>query len=300
MPEALQFRQVDVFADKALAGNGLAVIITNQPLDTDLMQSLTRELRQFETIFLISSSQPNAFAAHVFTMEGELPFAGHPVLGAAAVLHERAGGQHRDWQLTLPAGCIEVSSQSRAGGYDVTMNQGQASFGSIIDAADELAWLEAFGLNECHRDPRLPMCVVSTGLPYLVVPVTSSGLSVAQISVQNLDEKLASIGAAFAYVFDLDELEGRTWDNQGATEDIATGSAAGPVAALLVRHDLQQLGLPFTLNQGRHVGRPSRMMVEIRNSVGRPAPDVMLTGSVKMVARGYFDDEAIGVTFPIK
>jgi len=257
------------------------------------MQDLTRELRQFETIFLVGSSQPNAFAAHVFTMEGELPFAGHPALGAAAVLHERVGGHERDWQLTLPAGRIELISRSQHGGYDVTMNQGSAAFGSIIDAADEAMWLEAFGVQECHRDPRLPICVVSTGLPYLIVPITNAGLNQARIVVDDLDARLSSVGAAFAYLFNLDEFEGRTWDNQGATEDIATGSAAGPVAALLVRHGLQQAGIPFVLNQGRHVGRPSRMTVEIRSSPGRPTPDVMLSGHVRMVARGYFDDQAI-------
>lgn len=293
MPDPLQFRQVDVFADKAFAGNGLAVIITEQPLEAGLMQDLTCELRQFETIFLVGSPQPNAFRGRVFTMECELPFAGHPSLGAAAVLHERAGGDAHNWELMLPAGRIEITSARLDVGYDVRMNQGGAVFGCVIDEADEAEWLRAFSLKEFHRDHRLPICVVSTGLPYLVVPITRSGLNEARITVEDLDARLASVGAAFAYLFNLDEFEGRTWDNQGSTEDIATGSAAGPVAALLVRHGFQQAGVPFVINQGRHVGRPSRMTLELRNRPDDPAPDVMLSGRVRMVARGYFDEDAI-------
>ena len=88
----LEYRQVDVFADRPLSGNGLAVMITKAPLATELMQRLTCELRQFETIFLCRSATSGDFEARVFTMEEELPFAGHPAIGAAAVLHERAGG----------------------------------------------------------------------------------------------------------------------------------------------------------------------------------------------------------------
>jgi PhzF family phenazine biosynthesis protein len=82
----LEYRQVDVFAEAPLSGNGLAVIITEQSLDALFMQRLTCELRQFETIFLVAEAQPRTFHARVFTMEEELPFAGHPSLGAAAVL----------------------------------------------------------------------------------------------------------------------------------------------------------------------------------------------------------------------
>ena len=287
----LEYRQVDVFAEKPLSGNGLAVIVTEEQLDSALMQCLTRELRQFETIFLFGSSHSNAFSARVFTMEAEVPFAGHPALGAAAVLHERAGGVEYRCHLALPAGTVELASRRDTWGYDVTMNQGRPVFGQTIPASDERIWLGAFGLEEHHRDPRLPICVVSTGLPYLILPVTSPGLTQARISIDDLGAKLATVGASFAYVFDLDRFEGRTWDNEGVTEDIATGSAAGPIAALLVRYGLQGPARQFVLNQGRFVGRPSRMTVEVRSELGH---EVILSGPVKMVARGCFDELAIG------
>src|SRR5215217_7861153 len=99
----LQYRQVDVFASAPLSGNGLSVVITDEPLASGLMQELTCELRQFETIFLTPTADADAFSARVFTMEEELPFAGHPAIGAAAVLHEQAGGTEHSWRLQLPA-----------------------------------------------------------------------------------------------------------------------------------------------------------------------------------------------------
>ncbi len=88
------------------------------------------------------------------------------------------------------------------------------------------------------------MQVVSTGLPYLIVPV-AQGLDRARIAVTDFGERLASVGAKFVYVFDLDKREGRSWNNTGAVEDVATGSAAGPAA----------------ICQGRFVGRPSVIAV---------------------------------------
>jgi PhzF family phenazine biosynthesis protein len=102
----LEYRQVDVFASAPLSGNGLAVVVTEAPLDPAFMQRLTCELRQFETIFLAPGAQPATYNARVFTMEEELPFAGHPSIGAAAVLHERAGGDRYACGLVLPSGIV--------------------------------------------------------------------------------------------------------------------------------------------------------------------------------------------------
>lgn len=288
--KGLEFRQVDVFAEGPLAGNGLAVIVTKRQLKANLMQALTLELRQFETIFLTPSSKPDTFSARVFTTEEELPFAGHPAIGAAAVLHERAGGDSHEWRLRLPAGSFQLSSRGEDSCYRVTMNQGLPNFITTIPTEDQLSWLSCLGLQARDVDPRLPMSVVSTGLPYLIVPVTREGLAKARIAVDDLETRLTKIGARFAYVFDVAHREGRTWDNSGAVEDIATGSAAGPVGGLLVRSGLAQVGEKISLRQGYFVGRPSEMMVEVSPGTGNELGDVMLTGSVVTVARGRFDD----------
>jgi trans-2,3-dihydro-3-hydroxyanthranilate isomerase len=85
----IDYRHVDVFSSEPLSGNGLIVFETTEELPTDLMQALTREMRQFESIFLVRTADPSVYRARIFTMEEELAFAVHPLLGAAAVLHER-------------------------------------------------------------------------------------------------------------------------------------------------------------------------------------------------------------------
>ncbi len=285
----LEYRQVDVFASSPLSGNGLAVVITEEPLDPLFMQQLTCELRQFESIFLSPSRDAGAFEARVFTMEEELPFAGHPSIGAAAVLHERAGGDGFECRLNLAGGLVPLASQRTDAGFRVTMQQGRPEFGEVIPVDAESEWLSAFGLDAGDRDPRLPLCVASTGLRYLVIAVTTAGLARARIRVDDLEPRLASIGAKFAYVLDVENREGRTWDNLGLVEDIATGSAAGPVAALLVRYRLAEIGESIRIRQGRFAGRPSEMLLEVAGEPERIA-GVALSGSVVMVASGRFDE----------
>jgi PhzF family phenazine biosynthesis protein len=280
----LSYRQVDVFADSPLAGNGLAVFIAEDPLGAQLMQGLTCELRQFESIFLTPSTKPDSFTARVFTMEEELPFAGHPAIGAAAVLHERSGGEAYVCKLLLPAGEVAMTSRRSANGYRVDMDQGPVRFGVEIDESESPAWLKCFSLEPEHLGSQLPLCVASTGLPYLLIPVTSDGLARARIADATLEQRLASVGAKFAYLLDVAEREGRTWDNAGAVEDIATGSAAGPVAGLLVRHGLAATGESIVIRQGRFTGRPSEMTVVVGDG-----GSVMLSGNVVTVARATLD-----------
>ena len=284
----LEYRQVDVFAEAPLQGNGLAVVVTDDPLDAGFMQRLTCELRQFETIFLVPSGERDRFDARVFTMEEELPFAGHPSLGGAAVLHERVGGDSYECRLNLPAASIVLTSRRSGEGYRVAMHQGVPQFGATIGVSEEHDWLSAFGLGDEDRDRRMPLCVASTGLPYLVVPVTGAGLERVRIDAPNLEQCLAAVGAKFAYVLDVSAREGRTWDNAGLVEDIATGSAAGPVAGLLVHFGLAATGEPIVIRQGRFVGRPSEMLVEVSGEPGR-IDDIVLSGSVCMIAKGRFD-----------
>ena len=121
--------------------------------------------------------------------------------------------------------------------------------------------------------------VVSTGLPYVLLPVTGAGLAKAK-QQRALDLELLACGAAFVFLLDIDAREGRTWDPAGVGEDIATGSAAGPVAAYLVAHGLAPRGTPFQLNQGRFLQRPSRLQV----CVGQD-DRVRVGGHVQLLAR---------------
>lgn len=287
----LAYRHVDVFAHQPFSGNGLAVFPDAEGLSAKLMLRLTQELRQFESIFLTATAEPSVFDARVFTVEEELPFAGHPALGAGAVVHEAQapGIDAATFVLALPAGRVRLDSERiRPGAYRVTMEQGRPTFGRTLRKDEEAPFLDALSLEPKNRDGRLPLEVVSTGLPYLIVPVTPDGLARARIRAANFDGLLAKVGAKFVYVFDAEGREGRTWDNAGAVEDIATGSAAGPTGAFLVRHRIVDAEIPLVLRQGRFVGRPSEIRVEVAGPADLPAA-VTVAGEVQMVGTGTID-----------
>jgi len=296
--QGLEYRHVDVFTREALSGNGLIVFPEADGLAPEMMQRITREMRQFESIFLAPTAEIHRVGARVFTMEEELPFAGHPVLGAACVLHERLyyvgdAEERAEWTLELPVGPVQVSTTRREGWYEATMDQGQPQFGATLDAEMVSQMLAALNLEESDLYPGLPLEVVSTGLPYLLAPL-ASGLERAAIVRPGFEALLASVGAKFVYVLHLPTREGRTWDNDGRVEDVATGSAAGPVGAYLVRHGLAAAGAEITLQQGRFLGRPSQMRVRVEGADGADGADgeiaaVYVTGDVRMVARGVFE-----------
>lgn len=285
MGAALEFRHVDVFTGVPFAGNGLIVLFgSTASIRAEALISVTAEMRQFELI--LADCQPGAgrVPARIFTAEEELPFAGHPVIGAAAALHERhyAGEPDRSWTFVIAGREIAVRSRPTAGYYEAAMDQGQPALGSPLAGQDAAGFAAALGLgrDDLHR---LPMQVVSTGLPYLIVPV-ARGLDRARIVVDDFEERLAVVGAKFVYVFDLDQREGRSWDNAGAVEDVATGSAAGPAAAFLVAHGLAAADEEIVISQGRFPGRPSRIAVTPDGRGG-----LWVGGPVAPVARGVVD-----------
>lgn len=287
----LRYRHVDVFTQEPLSGNGLTVFPDAGDLTPAAMQRITQEMRQFESIFLTPTSDAHRVAARVFTMEEELPFAGHPVLGATCVLHERlaGAGEREEWTIELAEGPVRVTTARRGNGYEATMDQGRPSFGTTLDADTAARMLVALNLNDADLYPGLPLQVVSTGLPYLLV-MLAGGLERAAIVQPSFEDLLAHVGAKFVYVFHVPTREGRTWDNDGRVEDVATGSAAGPVGAYLVRHGLERAGADIVLHQGRFVGRPSQILVRV-DQTGSEIMSVLVTGEVRMVARGSIDED---------
>jgi predicted PhzF superfamily epimerase YddE/YHI9 len=109
------------------------------------------------------------------------------------------------------------------------MDQGVPQFGPALTGELAEAYRGALNLARGQSHPALPMQVVSTGLPYLIVPV-QTGLDRARISHPGFEGLLEASGAKFVFVLDPDRPEGRTWDNAGQMEDVATGSAARPLA----------------------------------------------------------------------
>jgi PhzF family phenazine biosynthesis protein len=281
----LSYWHVDVFSRRALQGNGLVVVLAGENLPAAVMQELTREVRQFETAFLAGVDLPGRSARlRIFTEDEELDFAGHPVLGAAAVLHTllRAPDAEQRWALAVAQRTVEVRTCGAGRWVDATMDQGVPKLGPAISGELAEACRDALNLASGQLHPALPMQVASTGLPYLIVPV-QSGLDSARISRPGFEGLLDACGAKFVYVLDPDRPEGRTWDNAGRVEDVATGSAAGPAAGYLLHHGIRPAGEPIMVHQGRFAGRPSTIEV-------RPGPDGQLWvgGPVAPVAAGRF------------
>ncbi|MFF5471385.1 PhzF family phenazine biosynthesis protein [Streptomyces achromogenes] len=283
----LHYRHVDVFAARAYTGNTLAVFPDTHGLSAAQMLTITQELRHFETIFLGGADKAHHVTARVFDLCEELDFAGHPVLGAAAVLHERDGapGPLR-WTFRLTGRTVEVSTRRTTAGYHAALDQGAPAFLATVPARDRTEVAAALNLpGRALAD--LPLRVVSTGLRYLIVPVVA-GLAEAKIVRSDFAELAGRYGAQFAYVLDVEAFEGRHWNNDGVLEDIATGSAAGCVGAYLARHRVVPVEEEFALRQGRFAGRPSTLTVLPQ---GRPDAlrNIRVGGDVSMVARGSLD-----------
>jgi PhzF family phenazine biosynthesis protein len=286
----MDFQHADVFADAPFTGNSVTVFFPGGPLTARQMLTVTQEFRHFESIFLTPAAAGGSrWQARVFDQDGELGFAGHPLLGAAAVLHDRLGGdQARSWTVELPSKTVTVQTTRDATGFSGTLDQGRPEFGPAVTGADAAPVLDALGFGEADLAPGLHPAVVSTGLRYLVIPLSAAALARAAVGAVDFADRLAALGAQFSYLLDPDAPggpEGRHWTNDGRTEDIATGSAAGVAGAYLARAGRVPLNQPFTLHQGRFAGRPSQLTVEPRGEAGE-ITRVLVGGHITLVADG--------------
>jgi PhzF family phenazine biosynthesis protein len=279
----MKYYHVDVFSTKPFSGNGLTVVFADMPLDADDMLKITRELRQFETIFIFDKSADGVYPARIFTLDEELNFAGHPILGAGAVLHRihYFSEKKTDIMLDLSGRVVSVSSEIAGDCYSVTMNQGAPAFIHDIDRCGYGEIADALGLQMGDIHETLPVEVVSTGLPYLLVPL-KQGIDRAKISISGFQAFLERFGAKFVYVFEPNSLECRTWDNNGIMEDVATGSAAGPLCAYLVKHGMAKPDEVISIRQGRFLHRPS----VIKACMTHVSGEVFISGDVSFFAAG--------------
>ncbi|MFI5692248.1 PhzF family phenazine biosynthesis protein [Kribbella sp. NPDC051586] len=284
----LDYTHVDVFATAPYQGNSLPVFLGSDTLTTQQMLQVTQELRHFEAIFLQPTPDEQTWRARVFDLSTELPFAGHPLLGAAAVLHRAAteaaslDTSPRTWHIELPSRTVHLTTRRTGHGWHAVLDQGRPQFLGTV--ADTVAVARAFGLDNGDLHPSLPVQVVSTGLRYLIVPVRPDMLGRAHIA-HDITPLVRAAGAEFAVLFDEDRLEIRHWNNDGVLEDIATGSAAGTIGAYRQRHGLGAAGQEFDLHQGRFTGRPSILTVRAQGAAD-DVEAVLVGGQVAFVGSG--------------
>ncbi len=284
----LPYVQVDVFASRPLEGNALAVFTDARGLSDDELQAIARETNLSETTFVLPdpAAPPGApVRVRIFTVAEEVPFAGHPTLGTAAVL--RGAGGAREVALALDVGRIPVTFEDRPEGTFGEMRQRDPVFGQV-HARDDVA--RALGVAPDELDPAWPIQTVSTGLAFAIVPFRRlATLRDLRADWSRVDAYLARTDARFLYLVTREtmnpaaKLHARMVFYGG--EDPATGSAAGCCASWMVRHGVAAPGEPALIEQGLEVRRPSRIHVRA-SAGGAGATDVRVGGHVVEVARG--------------
>jgi trans-2,3-dihydro-3-hydroxyanthranilate isomerase len=265
---------LDVFAERPLAGNALAVVDDADDVSDEAMLAFAKEMDLSETTFVQSADADGAdYRNRIFTVATELPFAGHPSLGTAVAVARWRGLDEASFVQQTGAGLQPIEVRSEGEGWRAEMVQNEPEFGTELDPEP---LMHAAGLNpaEAHQD--LAPQVVSTGLPTAVVPLSEpDSLERVQVDYSAIDAALAGVEPRagetpnFYLVWaDLDAGEARA--RMFATvvpggEDPATGSAAGPLGAYLA----ERAGLErVRIRQGEEMGRPSVLEVEIVD--GRP------------------------------
>jgi trans-2,3-dihydro-3-hydroxyanthranilate isomerase len=283
----LAFRIVDVFTEVPFAGNQLCVFPeVPAEVDTATMQSLALEIGFSETTFVLDAAG-DRYRMRIFTPDEEIPFAGHPTLGTAFVL-AREGRVSPSMIQTTDAGEVPIEIDID-GGFGWMRQLPPVAGGTFDDRALVAA---AAGLERVDIVADLPVRVMSTGLPHLMVPIRDEEtLRRAERNGPLCVEVHRRTGAASVYLFAVrgdGDVLARMFDPLlGIGEDPATGSAAGPLGAYLSTHALAGMPGQVVVSQGEMVGRPSRLHVE----VGGAGPDwtIRVGGGVRVVGDGAFE-----------
>jgi trans-2,3-dihydro-3-hydroxyanthranilate isomerase len=262
----LSMVQVDVFTDRALTGNSLAVFLDGNGLQTEAMQALAREMNLSETTFILpgdaAAEKDRGIRVRIFTVQEELPFAGHPTLGTAFVLRGQTGAS--EIRLDLNVGTVPVCfTHELAQPVFGEMTQKNPEFG-IIHAVEDVA--HATGLSVADFDDSVPIQTVSTGVPFTIVALRSlKSLQNLRLDLDRCSEYLARSGGRFFYfvcreaVDPKARLHARMIFYNG--DDPATGSAAGCCSAWMVAHGVAASDEQVLIEQGLEVHRPSSIFV---------------------------------------
>src|SRR5579862_975861 len=286
-----QFAQLDVFSSQAFEGNSLAVLADGRGLSDQEMQAVAREMNLSETTFILprekSVEREQGVRVRIFTVQEELPFAGHPTLGTAFALRGSTGAG--EVALELNVGRVPIRFEEKPGQPAFgEMTQVEPKFGLIHDRETVV---RAAGLRDGEIDPSLPVQTVSTGLPFTIVPLR--GLDVMrrlQVNLASSGEYLQQTSGGTAFYFVTREtvdpaarLHARMLFYGG--EDPATGSAAGCATAWMVAHGVAQPDEHVLIEQGVEMLRPSRIFVRASRRDNRVV-NVRVGGNVVEVLRG--------------
>jgi trans-2,3-dihydro-3-hydroxyanthranilate isomerase len=292
---SLRFYILDVFAEQKYAGNQLAVFRNPAGISGREMQQIAREMNFSETTF-IASEEPHqgGYDVRIFTPAEEVPFAGHPTLGTAYLIQQEIIARPvESVTLNLKVGQIPVTFSYSEGKPDVLWMQQKAPvFGPVFDRA-RIA--RVLSIDRTDIDSRLPIQEVSTGLPFIIVPLRR--LATVKKARTDRDSYFALVKTTQAKgillfcpeTYDQEnDLNVRMFaDWYGVPEDPATGSANGCLAAWLTKYRYFETStINIRVEQGCEIGRPSLLF--LRTESVRRALQVHVGGRVRLVAQGEF------------
>ncbi len=298
------FVQVDVFTDVPFGGNPLAVFPEAEGLTSEEMQKLAREMNLSETTFVLPPEAPGAdFKVRIFTPAAELPFAGHPVVGTHWVL------AHLD-RVDLKAPVTEVRFELGVGVLPADLEVADGRVNRVVITSDQPRFLTVLedltelvaGLGipaEAITDTGLPVQVVSTGMPALMVPVRSlaevQALDTGSFNVAALRRACEPVGTEIVllFTFETERPEATVHVRMfapalGVPEDPATGSANGTLGAYLVHHQAVTVSEGtnhFISEQGAEMDRPSTLHLLV-DRAGGEVTRVRVGGQVVPVLEG--------------
>jgi trans-2,3-dihydro-3-hydroxyanthranilate isomerase len=290
MPEdRFSFVQWDVFTSQPFEGNSLAVFTDARGLGDAQLQIIAREMNLSETTFIFprdpAAEEKSGVRVRIFTVQEELPFAGHPTLGTAFQLRRPGSPQV---VLDLNVGKVPVNFENAPGQPAFgEMTQVDPVFGPVHDHE---AVARAAGLSPRDIDSSLPIQTVSTGVPFTVVPLRSlEVMRDLQVDLRGSARYLARSGGKFFYFVTREtmdpqsRLHARMLFYNG--EDPATGSAAGCTAAWMLSHGVAQSDERVLIEQGIEMQRPSRIFVRASRKDDRVV-NVRVGGNCVEVLRG--------------
>lgn len=288
--QSFAFRQFDVFTSRALEGNPLAVFPDARGLNDEQMQAIAREMNLSETTFIFPrdavTEKERGVRVRIFTVQEELPFAGHPTLGTAFALRGDSGMQ--EVRLELNVGTIPVRFEDPPGQPSFgEMTQRDPEFGATHDRG-KIAEVTSIPLADIADD--LPIQTVSTGVPFTILPLRSlDAARRLQLNLARSLEYLSASGSKFFFCVCREtidpsaRLHARMIFYNG--EDPATGSASGCAAAWMVAHGVAQPDERVMIEQGVEMKRSSRIFVRASRSNDRVV-NVRVGGNVVEVLRG--------------
>jgi len=298
MSRSYEFVQLDLFTRTPLTGNPLAIFTDARGLTDQEMQALAREMNLSETTFILPREPQveakNGKRVRIFTVEEELPFAGHPTLGTALYLWNTAASRGDETVLDLNVGKIGVrfstDSNSRsnrvAGDVFGEMRQRDPEFGLTLPR-DKVASVLRGDAGEIASE--WPSQVVSTGLPFAIVPIRGAeALTNLKPDLVRVGALLEGTGARFCYFISPEreswrEVRARMFFYGG--EDPATGSAAGCAVSWMLRHGLAKSDEQILIYQGIEARRPSEIFVRATRE-GKKVTNVRVGGYAVEVLRG--------------